>query len=96
MATYLTRESHSFSHGTSGGSRKKIKHFSYSPFDKIGKGFSSIVYRGTNDNTSTPSPTQTRSPSPRTLSRTCTTGASANSKTRAISHNGLSPIWRSF
>jgi hypothetical protein len=59
-ASYLTRESHSFSHGTSGSSRKKIKHFSYSPFDKIGKGFSSVVYRGTNDNTSTPYPTQMR------------------------------------
>jgi hypothetical protein len=58
MATYLSRESHSFSHGSSGAGRKKIKHFSYSPYDKIGKGFSSIVYRGTNDTTSTPSPMQ--------------------------------------
>ncbi len=58
MATYLSRESHSFSHGTPATTRKKIKHFSYSPYDKIGKGFSSIVYRGTNDTTSTPPPTQ--------------------------------------
>lgn len=34
--------------------RKKIKHFSYSESDRIGKGYSSIVYRGTNDLTSTP------------------------------------------
>lgn len=33
-------------------SRKKVKHFSYSPTDKVGKGFSSIVYKGTNDLTS--------------------------------------------
>lgn len=44
--------------GTSQGSlstdsRKKIKHFSYSYNDRIGKGFSSIVYKGTNDLTST-------------------------------------------
>lgn len=43
--------------GTSQGSstsdsRKKIKHFSYSHNDRIGKGFSSIVYKGTNDLTS--------------------------------------------
>lgn len=30
----------------------KVKNFSYSPLDQIGKGFSSIVYRGTNDETS--------------------------------------------
>lgn len=60
MTSYLTRESHSFSHGSSGAGRKKIKHFSYSPLDKIGKGFSSVVYRGTNDNTSTARPTQTK------------------------------------
>jgi hypothetical protein len=46
---------HSSSH------RKKIKHFSYSDSDRIGKGYSSIVYRGTNDNTSNPSATQTKS-----------------------------------
>lgn len=33
--------------------KKKIKHFSYSESDRIGKGYSSIVYRGTNDHTST-------------------------------------------
>lgn len=52
MTSYLVRESSSFSQGSSVSSRKKIKHFSYSPLDKIGKGFSSVVYRGTNDNTS--------------------------------------------
>lgn len=33
-------------------SKKKIKHFSYSINDKIGKGFSSIVYKGCNELTS--------------------------------------------
>jgi hypothetical protein len=28
--------------------KKKIKHFVYSENDRIGKGYSSIVYRGTN------------------------------------------------
>jgi len=32
--------------------RKKVKDFSYHPSDKIGKGFSSVVFKGTNDNTS--------------------------------------------
>ncbi len=31
---------------------KKVKHFSYSQDLKIGKGYSSVVYRGTNDLTS--------------------------------------------
>ena len=35
-----------------GIAQKKIKHFSYQSTDRIGKGFSSVVYRGTNDNTS--------------------------------------------
>lgn len=43
-------------YGLSTDSRKKIKHFSYSHNDKIGKGFSSIVYKGTNDLTSTSFP----------------------------------------
>ena len=34
------------------GGRKKIKDYSYNPSYRIGKGFSSIVYKGTNDNTS--------------------------------------------
>lgn len=34
------------------GSRKKIEQYSYSLNDKIGKGYSSIVYRGRNDETS--------------------------------------------
>ena len=38
--------------------RKKIKHFSYSESDRIGKGYSSIVYRGLNDLTSIPLPMQ--------------------------------------
>lgn len=32
--------------------RKKIKDYSYSTIDRIGKGFSSIVYKGVNDRTS--------------------------------------------
>jgi hypothetical protein len=32
-------------------SRKKIKHYSYSSADRIGKGYSSVVYLGRNDNT---------------------------------------------
>ncbi len=31
---------------------KKIKDYSYNPVDRIGKGFSSIVYKGINDITS--------------------------------------------
>ena len=31
---------------------KKVKHFSYNTEDKIGKGYSSVVYRGINDITS--------------------------------------------
>lgn len=34
------------------GSIKKIKNYSYNPLDSIGKGFSSVVYRGMNDDTS--------------------------------------------
>jgi hypothetical protein len=33
--------------------KRKIKHFSYSECDRIGKGYSSIVYKGTNNLTST-------------------------------------------
>lgn len=32
--------------------RKKIRDYSYCSADRIGKGFSSVVYRGTNDLTS--------------------------------------------
>jgi hypothetical protein len=28
---------------------KRIKNYSYNPLDSIGKGFSSVVYRGQND-----------------------------------------------
>jgi len=52
MTTFLSREHHSYSL-TNAGSRKKIKNFSYSPSDRIGKGYSSVVYRGKNDNTGT-------------------------------------------
>ena len=41
--------------GSSSGGRRKVKHYSYSSEDRIGKGYSSVVYRGTNDLTSTPS-----------------------------------------
>lgn len=34
------------------GSRKKIEQYSYNLTDKIGKGYSSIVYRGRNDDSS--------------------------------------------
>lgn len=36
----------------SSNSRKKIKDYSYGYMDRIGKGFSSVVYKGTNDVTS--------------------------------------------
>jgi len=29
--------------------KKKVKHFTYSHDDKIGKGYSSVVYKGTNE-----------------------------------------------
>ena len=62
MTTFLMRENHSYSHTSAMNSnRKKIKHYSYSSMDRIGKGFSSIVYKGTNDNTSTPHLTQMKS-----------------------------------
>jgi uncharacterized protein YxeA len=49
MTNLLVRESQSYSHTTATSNNlKKIKHYSYSGLDKIGKGFSSIVYRGTN------------------------------------------------
>lgn len=35
-----------------GNPRKKIRQYSYHPTDRIGKGFSSIVYKGTDDTTS--------------------------------------------
>jgi len=55
MTSYLTQNYKKglFNNSTTNSSnKKKIKHFSYSSSDKIGKGFSSIVYRGTNDLTS--------------------------------------------
>ncbi len=58
MTSFLThqhykRESFPASYGHQLTERKKIKKYSYSPSDKIGKGFSSVVYKGTNDETST-------------------------------------------
>ena len=47
-----------FRPGQAQGGRKKIKHFSYSEGDRIGKGYSSIVYKATNELTSTASATQ--------------------------------------
>lgn len=41
-----------------GTGRRKIKHFSFSEADRIGKGYSSIVYKATNDLTSTARSTQ--------------------------------------
>ena len=32
--------------------KKKVKNFSYSISDKVGKGYSSIVYKGTNEDNS--------------------------------------------
>lgn len=55
MTSYLSynyKKPSSLYPGSSSESKKKIKHFSYSPADKIGKGFSSIVYKGSNDLTS--------------------------------------------
>lgn len=38
---------------TQPAARKKIEQYSYALCDRIGKGYSSIVYRGRNDQTST-------------------------------------------
>lgn len=52
MTAFLSREHNSYSlGGNHSGSRKKVKHFSYNSSDKIGKGYSSVVYLGKNDNT---------------------------------------------
>ncbi len=52
MTTYLTnnykKDSFSNQLNISSTNKKKIKNFSYNFNDKIGKGFSSIVYKGTN------------------------------------------------
>lgn len=40
------------SSSTTPNGHKKIKDYSYNPLDRIGKGFSSIVYKGLNENTS--------------------------------------------
>jgi len=37
---------------------KKVKHFSYQSTDRIGKGYSSVVYKGNNSLTSTSHPNQ--------------------------------------
>lgn len=41
-----------YSKHSSYGSVKKIKNYSYNPLDEIGKGFSSRVYKGQNDENS--------------------------------------------
>ena len=48
------RDIHTATNSSLSGSsnRRKIKDFSYNHMDRIGKGFSSVVYRGTNDLTS--------------------------------------------
>lgn len=46
-------QSYNYSKHASYGSVKKIKNYSYNPLDSIGKGFSSVVYRGQNDDNST-------------------------------------------
>lgn len=43
---------HKYNKSSSYSSTRRVKHYSYSPLDSIGKGFSSVVYRGLNDNTS--------------------------------------------
>ena len=50
---YLSKPASQKSHSFSSYSKKKVSHFSYSPSDKIGKGFSSVVYKATNELTST-------------------------------------------
>lgn len=55
MTSYLSYNYKKPAYGNSTSSnslKKKIKHYSYSSSDRIGKGFSSIVYKGTNDLTS--------------------------------------------
>ena len=53
MTSILHRDSYGYSNSVGlQSNRKKVKHFSFNPFDKIGKGFSSVVYKGTNDQTS--------------------------------------------
>lgn len=55
MTSYLSynySKPSSIQNTSSNQMKKKIKHFSYSSTDKIGKGFSSIVYKGSNDLTS--------------------------------------------
>ena len=49
---HYKRETLSMGSNTSGLGKKKVKNFSYSTSDRIGKGFSSVVYKGTNDSTS--------------------------------------------
>ena len=38
--------------GQYGMGKRKVKHYAYSPEDRIGKGYSSVVYRGINENNS--------------------------------------------
>ena len=47
MTTFLNRDHHSYSMATT-HAKKRVKHFTYSPSDRIGKGYSSVVYKGKN------------------------------------------------
>ena len=49
MNGHYRHHSTSSYHGT-----KKIKNFTYLPEDRIGKGYSSVVYKGKNEHTSNP------------------------------------------
>ena len=42
-------------HSYSSYGTKKLGNYSYSSLDKVGKGFSSVVYKGKNEQTSNPS-----------------------------------------
>ena len=53
MHSYYSKHDMIRSSSLSTGGKKKVKHFSFSFIDRIGKGFSSTVYKGTNDQTST-------------------------------------------
>jgi hypothetical protein len=57
MRNLYNRES---SNHLSSTAKKKIKHFSYHPEDKIGKGYSSVVFKGVNELSSTSPSTQMR------------------------------------
>ena len=45
----MYNQAHNYGKSAPYSSVKKIKNYSYNPLDSIGKGFSSVVYRGQND-----------------------------------------------